>query len=57
MFCGVFDEFEESVRNTDKRWDMIFMSHTLEHIVNPCDFVRKCVKNEYEIFFHRSSYV
>lgn len=51
MFCGVFDEFEESVRNTDKRWDMIFMSHTLEHIVNPCDFVRKCEKMNTRYFF------
>lgn len=46
MFCGVFDEYYHQHKNdTDrKKYDMIFLSHTLEHIVNPCSFLKKCIQ-------------
>lgn len=48
MFCGTFSEFME-LNKMQKCYDLIFLSHTLEHIVNPCDFIRKCseMNNKY----------
>lgn len=31
-------------QKAEKQYNMIFLSHTLEHIVNPCDFVKKCTE-------------
>ena len=50
MYCGVFDEFCKD-RNQEKQYDMIFLSHTLEHIVNPCDFIMKCAEFNKKYFF------
>lgn len=30
---------------------MIFLSHTLEHIVNPCDFIKQCANLNKKYFF------
>ena len=40
MFCGTFDEYYTT--HNHKLYDLIFLSHTLEHIVNPCTFMKKC---------------
>jgi hypothetical protein len=40
MYCGMFDEFMGEKFN--KTYDLIFLSHVLEHIVNPCDFIKEC---------------
>lgn len=42
MFCGTFREFAE--KGLQKRYDLIFLSHVLEHIVNPCDFIKECAE-------------
>lgn len=44
MFCGVFNEYDHK-----ERYDLIFLSHILEHIVNPRDFIEKCseLNNKY----------
>lgn len=45
MFCGVFQEYCRQQADSPKEaFDMVFLSHTLEHIVNPCRFIRQCVK-------------
>lgn len=47
MYSGVFSEY---IRNfPDKKYDLIFLSHTLEHIVNPFDFIKQCemINNKY----------
>lgn len=51
LYCGVFDEFEQEMREKVQKWDLIFLSHTLEHIVNPCDFVKKCAEMNSRYFF------
>lgn len=40
MFCGTFSEFWSTKEN--KKYDLIFLSHVLEHIVNPKDFIEQC---------------
>lgn len=40
MYCGTFAEFRDS--NSTEKYDLLFMSHVLEHIVNPKDFIRQC---------------
>ena len=47
MFCGMFDEF--LVSKSEQSYDMIFLSHVLEHIVNPFDFIKECkqINNHY----------
>lgn len=47
MFCGTFREFRE--QHQKKKYDLIFLSHVLEHIVNPCDFIMECseLNNQY----------
>ncbi len=49
MFAGTFEEYMNSA--VQKKFDMIFLSHTLEHIVNPCDFVKQCSKINEKYFF------
>ena len=49
MFAGTFDEYMKNF--SQKCFDMIFLSHTLEHIVNPCDFVKQCSKINSKYFF------
>lgn len=49
MFCGTFNEYMESGRK--EKWDLIFLSHTLEHIINPFDFIKKCEKINNEFIF------
>lgn len=40
MYNGMFAEF---IAKADlKKYDLIFLSHVLEHIVNPCDFILDC---------------
>ena len=39
MFNGMFDRFRAS---NDRKFDLIFMSHVLEHIVNPMQFINEC---------------
>lgn len=51
MYCGFFDEFERGMGAITQKWDLIFLSHTLEHIVNPCDFVAKCSEINSKYFF------
>lgn len=40
MFCGMFDEFLRL--KSEVAYDMVFLSHVLEHIVNPFDFINEC---------------
>lgn len=40
MYNGMFDEYIQS--ENVKKYDLIFLSHTLEHLVNPSDFIAKC---------------
>lgn len=39
MYQGMFREF---VKENEKTYDLILLSHTLEHIVNPFDFILQC---------------
>lgn len=39
MFNGMWDRFRAS---SDQKFDLIFMSHVLEHIVNPMKFINEC---------------
>lgn len=50
MYCGVFEEFYRE-KTTEEQFDMIFLSHTLEHIVNPFDFIKKCTDFNKKYFF------
>ena len=47
MFNGMWDEFLKS--KTEEKFDLIFLSHVLEHIVNPLKFIQECSKicNDY----------
>jgi hypothetical protein len=38
LFCGTFDEYKRSSA-AGKRYELIFLSHVLEHIVNPYHFI------------------
>ena len=40
-YCGVFKQFYAEMKGK-KKWDIIFLSHTLEHIVNPRKFIGEC---------------
>ena len=40
MFNGMWSEFLTS--NSNETYDLIFMSHVLEHIVNPMQFIKEC---------------
>ena len=42
MFNGVFEEYIEMQQK--EKYDMVFLSHTLEHIVDPYTFIRQCSK-------------
>lgn len=42
MFCGTFQEYEDGQHND--KFDLIFLSHTLEHIVDPFTFILACKK-------------
>lgn len=48
MFCGVFNDYyhQQQAKPIAERekYDMVFLSHTLEHIVNPCTFIKQCVE-------------
>lgn len=50
MYCGTFNEFRREQKEK-KQYDMIFLSHTLEHIVNPCDFIMECKEHNKKYFF------
>ena len=43
MYCGVFAEFYRDQKE-EEQYEMIFLSHTLEHIVNPSDFIKQCAE-------------
>lgn len=47
MFAGTFAEYIQQY--PANKFDLIFLSGTLEHIVNPCDFVKSCshINNKY----------
>lgn len=47
MFCGTFNELWNTKES--KKYDLIFLSHVLEHIVNPKDFIEQCalINNNY----------
>ncbi|MDD3174447.1 MAG: class I SAM-dependent methyltransferase [Herbinix sp.] len=47
MFNGVFEEYINMPQN--EKYDMVFLSHTLEHIVDPYAFIRQCsrINNKY----------
>ncbi len=50
MFCGMFNEFVEFVEHDSKdKFDLIFLSMVLEHIVNPKQFINdlKKMNNKY----------
>jgi SAM-dependent methyltransferase len=38
LFCGTFREYRESVAD-NRSYELIFLSHVLEHIVNPYNFI------------------
>ena len=40
MFNGMWDEFLKS--ESTEKFDLIFLSHVLEHIVNPLKFIQEC---------------
>lgn len=48
MFCGVFNDYyrQQQTLPLDKRekYDMVFLSHTLEHIVHPRTFIKQCIE-------------
>lgn len=50
MFCGVFDEFYAK-KADDLKYDIVFLSHVLEHIINPVDFVKKCAEMNNRFLF------
>ncbi len=39
MYQGMFQQF---IKENTKSYDLIFLSHTLEHMVNPRDFILQC---------------
>lgn len=41
MYNGMFSEFIKE-KNTKKKYDLLLLSHVLEHIVNPRDFILQC---------------
>lgn len=41
MFCGTFKEYVNATASNSKSFDLVFLSHVLEHIVNPCDFIKE----------------
>lgn len=47
MFCGMFENYIQN--KSQKKYDLIFLSHVLEHIVNPNDFIKKIkeINNKY----------
>ena len=42
MFNGMWSEFLAS--NKNEKYDLIFTSHVLEHIVNPMQFIKQCAQ-------------
>lgn len=48
LFNGMFSEFMEKGKDR-KKYDLIFLSNALEHIVNPYDFILECklLSNKY----------
>jgi hypothetical protein len=38
LFNGMFDEYKKTV-SSGERYELIFLSHVLEHIINPCKFI------------------
>ncbi len=40
MYNGMFSEYINE--NNCQKYDLIFLSHTLEHIVNPYEFIKQC---------------
>lgn len=48
-FCGMFDEYIKKYPN--KHYDLVFMAHVLEHIVNPHTFMQQCSKINSKYFF------
>ncbi|GHV68799.1 hypothetical protein FACS1894199_16570 [Bacteroidia bacterium] len=47
LFNGLFSEYID--KNSSQKFDLIFFSHVLEHIVNPRDFIEQCktINNKY----------
>lgn len=43
MFHGMFSEYVKA--EGFRKYDLIFLSHTLEHIVHPRDFISECKKH------------
>jgi hypothetical protein len=43
LFNGTFDEYKKSFEN-EKRYELIFLSHVLEHIINPHNFISELSK-------------
>lgn len=54
LFCGIDSMFWDNyskIRGENFKYDLVFLSHTLEHIVNPMDFMKKVSKiNEGYVF-------
>lgn len=44
LFCGMFDDFYNDITNGEHGYDLIFMSMTLEHIINPSELISKLDK-------------
>ena len=49
MYAGMFNEY--MAQPDKKKYDLIFLSHTLEHIVNPRDFISSCASLSNKFFF------
>lgn len=49
MFCGTFSEFDSS--NHDRKYELIYLSMILEHIVNPFEFICRLKKYNTEYMF------
>lgn len=44
MFSGMFSEWKAQQKAKDK-YDLCFLSHVLEHIVNPYEFIEQCAEH------------
>lgn len=49
MYPGTFEEYIQEF--SDNKFDLIFLSHTLEHIINPKEFIKKCCEINNKYFF------
>lgn len=55
LFNGMYNEFYK--KNEDKKFDLIFMSHVLEHTFEPCEIIKKiCSQNRKYLYVEVPSF-